>query len=93
MNKCRHLGYSLLAMISPIPINKPPNKNKGVTVSPRKIAPKIVPTTGWAKKDSEAKLASRRAKAVFHRYMARAVAIMPRKRIPAITPRVISPNP
>lgn len=83
----------MLAITNPIPISNPPKRNSGVMISSRKITPKIVPTIGWAKKVNEAMFASRRANALFHKYIARAVAIKPRKRIPAMTPRVISPIP
>jgi hypothetical protein len=56
--------------------------NKDPMFSCRKIMPRAVPTTGWAKKVREATPASRIAKAVFQRYIARAVEIIPRNKIP-----------
>jgi len=64
----------------------PPKMNKGVIFSPRKNQPRRVPTTGWAKNVSDAAVAGNCAKAKFHRNIATAVEIMPRKRIPPITP-------
>src|SRR5215211_5558631 len=53
---------SRLEMINPSPINKPPKRKSGVIRPPRNSHPRKVPTRGWAKNVSEARLASTNAK-------------------------------
>src|SRR5688572_16632070 len=67
--------------------------NNGVMLSPRNNQPRKMPTTGWAKNVSEAAPASRMANALFHRIIANAVDMTPRKSTPPITPGLISPTP
>ena len=72
-------------MTIPIAMSRPPTIKRGVIFSPRKYAPRRVPTTGWAKKVSEARLAFTKAKAEFHRNMASAVDMIPINSTPAST--------
>ena len=68
-------------------------KNSGVICSPRNTQPKRDPTIGCAKKVKEATPASSVAKAVFQRYMAKAVEMMSINSDPSMAPSVIIPIP
>src|SRR5579875_523743 len=71
------------ARSSPSPISPAPNTMPGVRGWPSSTTPSSVPTTGWAKKNSEATAASTSANARFQSHMAPAVDTTPRYRIPA----------
>ena len=83
---------ALLERKSAIPINIPPTTNKRVMCSFKNKTASKVPTTGWAKNVSDAAPASNTAKAVFHRYIARAVEMMPMNKMPPAIPGLIFPK-
>jgi hypothetical protein len=86
------IGQVLLERINAIPIRIPPTTNKGVMCSLKKRTLSRVPTTGCAKNVSEAAPASSTEKAVFHKYIARAVEMIPRNKMPPTTQTLIVPS-
>ena len=86
------INQVLLESSRAIPIRTPPTTDKGVMCSLKKRTLSRIPTTGWAKKVSEAAPASNTANAVFHKYIARAVEIIPRNKMPPTTPMLMVPS-